>query len=869
MDELQYKSFGNLMGGTNLDPSQVSTTAPVEMPEAGGGLSLDIFNNDWAERFGPQTNPTATPTTREIASNWQPPSERGMDRPSLGERMSAHAVEGFRGTIVGQMADTDYMGLYVQAERMRKAIDIATKNGTDKFDLNKGGPAFQDYDLGVVTDLAGLNGMSVNELRTQRTELLRRGDAMKHGYKMDEIHRKAEYAAMPSAKGFVENAASVAAYVAGSTPTVENLIPVTRGATLVGTLGKGLLAGTAIGSGVDPVVQYMEIAKGVREQYDPTQTAMSALTSGVIVGGLNLAPHVVSRLINQVAEDLGKPANQVTVGEVANAIEAQARAEAITPTPLPDRPSPHGNDAAGKALHDAQGKEALARLDGERVSKPPIEGVAPEDIPTIQESAVMAKWMPEEWKAKWADIVERIKTGSRTLGREVAEMRARLNDVVPAVRMRDHDGNVQIIAAKDAMSKHSDLRRMGDDAAYTKVDEDPNVDYVNEGFVLKSDPEKWMSRNEAHDYIGLDMRFEERPDIVVKLHKKGRKRKDGTPAKTERRANFGEVAAGDLGSVGLRELQQLDDINLARAGHETIKKKGYGVEGSEDTVAALRNERENGMPTFRDGDSTDAEAAMFQRLGLADKSPEEAAAILTAMDEHIRNPEGMRTPQEIDAAAADKALAEADAAEVAKPPQMLEIGKPVESPEVDPVIQGLYDDALEAEVARLEEVERVNEPINKEIELTQQIIDQQQVIIDRLRSEAEGVQLVGMKRITLPDGRVFIGDESDLTHLDVLQKHPEIDNDDDLLNAKYDETTVKRLGDPKAKAKIAVIEKAKKQYEDKMEALHSQLVPAEPVMVKLPTGVGENEIEVPLKDLKALKSQDAKEANELISCMGG
>ena len=77
----------------------------------------------------------------------------------------------------------------------------------------------------------------------------------------------------------------------------------------------------AVTAATDPIVQHSQIAMGLREKYDPAQTALSALAAGGLSGVLNAAPEAVSALVRAIGLKSGKPEAKVTIEDVAATLE--------------------------------------------------------------------------------------------------------------------------------------------------------------------------------------------------------------------------------------------------------------------------------------------------------------------------------------------------------------------------------------------------------------------------------------------------------------------------------------------------------------------------------------------------------------------
>jgi DdrB-like nuclease len=174
-----------------------------------------------------------------------------------------------------------------------------------------------------------------------------------------ERQRQAEYEAMPPARGLLKKGASVAGMLAGSAPSPESLIPIGRGANLLQTFIKGAAGNAAISAITDPIVQQSQVAKGLRQSYDPTQTVFSALASGTIGGALNVAPDIILPVVRQIAARLRKAPEEVTVGELtaemggrppADSGGAGAPPPATTMGPTGDLAPPASPGAVGESV---------------------------------------------------------------------------------------------------------------------------------------------------------------------------------------------------------------------------------------------------------------------------------------------------------------------------------------------------------------------------------------------------------------------------------------------------------------------------------------------------------------------------------------
>ncbi|CAK0773654.1 hypothetical protein WCLP8_5030012 [uncultured Gammaproteobacteria bacterium] len=115
-------------------------------------------------------------------------------------------------------------------------------------------------------------------------------------YKADEARRGIEMGALPPWQSWTEGAAALAGQIAGGVATPESLVPVGKGASVLGSLARGAATNGLISAAVDPILQYGQISRGERQNYSPADTAIHA-GIGATVGGLaNAATHAVSAI---------------------------------------------------------------------------------------------------------------------------------------------------------------------------------------------------------------------------------------------------------------------------------------------------------------------------------------------------------------------------------------------------------------------------------------------------------------------------------------------------------------------------------------------------------------------------------------------
>lgn len=248
-----------------------------------------------------------------------------MERPTLGERAAAEFQEGFQGTVAGTVAANMEAGAAREfdAERLQSLIEMYREAGAI--------PRVEMANIIPVRpqDLDTMRDMPIQEAQILLQEQLNRAGALGRQYQERELARQQAYAAMPSAEGVLENVVAGGAQLAGAAASPESLVPVTRGANMLGTLAKGAGVNAGLNVATDPLVQMNQQDLGVRDAYDWRQTALSGLVGGVAGGTLNVAPEALGALARRLGRIFGKSEADVTLGDVDMAArngDAEARA---------------------------------------------------------------------------------------------------------------------------------------------------------------------------------------------------------------------------------------------------------------------------------------------------------------------------------------------------------------------------------------------------------------------------------------------------------------------------------------------------------------------------------------------------------------
>jgi hypothetical protein len=117
-------------------------------------------------------------------------------------------------------------------------------------------------------------------------------------------------------------AGGILPYIAGSLPSPENLIPVSRAVTLPMTVAKGAGINAAISGATDPIIQAGRIERGVQESYDPLQTAVNVGAGAVIGGVLNGMPDAAAGIRGWWKRTFGNEPEVATPDQLAQAQQA-------------------------------------------------------------------------------------------------------------------------------------------------------------------------------------------------------------------------------------------------------------------------------------------------------------------------------------------------------------------------------------------------------------------------------------------------------------------------------------------------------------------------------------------------------------------
>lgn len=254
-------------GGGGFDPSK-----PFEVVETGPARSI-------------------LPIRRQIGKGGTPIFDRNLD-------------EGFSNTVVGEAVNRNRSGevqLRTGADALR-AADEAEAAGSPV--------GLNSWADGTPSPLTG---MPVGELRKIGNEAQVAGSGRAYAYDARDQARQALEKANPI-EGVGGAGSALVGQLLGAAGSPENLVGgVAGGARAVGERALGYMArrfGKGAGENVaaqaiaDPVVQGSQVGRGEKEDYDPTQTAVSTALAGVLGGGLNVAPAAIKMLAGRVREAL-------------------------------------------------------------------------------------------------------------------------------------------------------------------------------------------------------------------------------------------------------------------------------------------------------------------------------------------------------------------------------------------------------------------------------------------------------------------------------------------------------------------------------------------------------------------------------------
>jgi hypothetical protein len=260
------------------------------------------------------------------------------DRPGLLSRTGTNFMAAFFGV------DQPEPGLASIAAR-----DVLT-GASPRRDLGVGAEPGQDQPTGLAIPPGVVQQLQAIEGQIERTRAAGREDqaqgleARRDALLADQQRLTAEIAqdqaefgefeagirrdvqALPESEGVLETITDVGGRLAAGIPQPENLFPVARAATLLGTAARGAAAAGGLNALLEPAVQRRAIERGVQAGFDPMAAAIN-IALGAGVGGVfnalpqairSLGPNArVQRSVRRAAGvHLDKPAKDVTPEDV-------------------------------------------------------------------------------------------------------------------------------------------------------------------------------------------------------------------------------------------------------------------------------------------------------------------------------------------------------------------------------------------------------------------------------------------------------------------------------------------------------------------------------------------------------------------------
>lgn len=208
-----------------------------------------------------------TPDFGQSDSTTQQPIEEQAPRPKLGERFYENARAGFSESLTGRFA----------------RVPVPFGGGVTFGQVGKMSP-------GGINALGGLYQALDTPATTE-----------------EERIRREQYEAMPGAEGVAERAAAIGGFIAGTTPSPENIIPVGRGATLLKTAAKGAATIGGLNVALDTIAQAQDIEEGLQDEFSFERLAFSA-GAGAVIGGLaNATPQALGRAKELIKKRLASP----------------------------------------------------------------------------------------------------------------------------------------------------------------------------------------------------------------------------------------------------------------------------------------------------------------------------------------------------------------------------------------------------------------------------------------------------------------------------------------------------------------------------------------------------------------------------------
>ena len=237
--------------------------------------------------------PSMSPLVARYADDPRVQAAQQIQRGTVGGELAAAGQmipEAWRNTLAGSFVEAGRAGLPMapEAARLREAADLQQ-------------PQVQPQTPFQQRMAQQLNGPSLYqtpaEMQARAGGLEQEGAARLADYQQNRLPELAAAEAVPSfttadsLPGQIAGAlVSGASNVGGSLASPESFVPVSRGASVLGTFAKGFGVNAAMAGATDPYSQSVRVATGAQDKYSPEQTALSMGLGGLVGGGLNIAP---------------------------------------------------------------------------------------------------------------------------------------------------------------------------------------------------------------------------------------------------------------------------------------------------------------------------------------------------------------------------------------------------------------------------------------------------------------------------------------------------------------------------------------------------------------------------------------------------
>lgn len=481
----------------------------------------------------------------------------------------------------------------------RNMGERAIDNIVDSFQQN---PIMAGYRRGIAESARIAEGESVGEVLDPRRGLLIANPARVFGllagtalsgvnrdqfarvgrnYVETEEQRRRSYQVRAQADP-IQNAGDTAAYLAGQVVGAIgdpiNLISPGRG------LAAKVLGNAAINAAGDVSTQADDVASGVRDNYDPMQTAGAAVLGGVITGGFELAGAAVrpvNNFVRRAFTDPVTPRVAAVVDEIDPAAPPLTPSAAVTP-PEPefgivqrvDRKTPFA-DAVGRVregeLPQMIGEfmarsytavvsdlHPLTRMVEDMRSKTEATTGRPEDIAPGSDPRMLARGRYDWTSIGHADLMHGVHGY-----REIAPSSPALADVISAVAVRGKRAGEKPEAAVQRFNEYMVARRSTEEWDRFGRGEIPNEPVAR-------------SKQQADDFIAKidadDPEFRELSDAVNQFA--GAQLKKDMDAGFITKQAYDEIVASRQFYVPLRRVMDEGKVS----GGQTADNKSSGVQ---------------------------------------------------------------------------------------------------------------------------------------------------------------------------------------------------------------------------------------------------------------------------------------------------